>query len=158
MLLRHTKNKQVSRRNRLPNAKRLILCVLLLTHRGASYFPVDSVTSVTLGVVHKYSSTGVCFLQSTKSEGQFCLIDLSISDYKNFLCYLSQCVCRRFSCTVITNGQHTNIYTLTTLENKARHLISLTKVCEYSALYLINYDLRGCSVSASDFIVEKHCN
>jgi hypothetical protein len=69
MILRHTMNKQASRRNRLTEAERLILCVLLLTHRGASYFPVDSVTTVTLGVVQKYHSTGVCLLQSSKSEG-----------------------------------------------------------------------------------------
>jgi len=69
MLLRHTTNKQASRRNRLTNAERLILCVLLLSHSGASYFPVDSVTSVILGVVHKDYSAGVCFMQSSKSEG-----------------------------------------------------------------------------------------
>jgi len=68
-LLRHTTNKQASRRNRLTDAERLILCVLLLTQGGASYFPVDSVTSVTLGVVHKYRSTGVCLLQSSKNNG-----------------------------------------------------------------------------------------
>jgi hypothetical protein len=67
--LRHTKNNQASRRNWSTDAKRLILCVLLWTHRGAAYFPVNSVTSITLGIVHKYHSTGVCWLQSSKSEG-----------------------------------------------------------------------------------------
>lgn len=71
MLVRHTRNTHPSRRNQLTDAKRLVFCVLFVTHARASYFSVDTATSVTLGVVKKYHSTCVCFLQLSISEGQF---------------------------------------------------------------------------------------